>query len=99
LQTGTRDRERKEITCRTILEAEAQEVFRDKQHLALVAFDLEKANDTSWRNHIARILHKNFTEDRTFMVIEVRKNHHRQRSGPRSGTKRHVLPERHKQNG
>jgi ribonuclease HI len=63
-----------------ILEAEAQEAFREKQHLILVSLDLEKAYDTCWRYHIVRTLHKwrfrghmlhfvkNFTKDRTFKV-------------------------------
>jgi hypothetical protein len=41
-----------------ILEAEAQEAFRQKPHLILVSLDLEKAYNTCWRHHIVRTLHK-----------------------------------------
>jgi hypothetical protein len=35
-----------------IFKAEVQEGFREKQHLILVSFDLEKTYHTCWRHHI-----------------------------------------------
>jgi hypothetical protein len=78
-QYGFRRRQSTE-DIHVILEAEAEEAFREKQHLIHVSLDLEKAYDTFWRNHIVRILYKwrfrghmlhflkNFTKDRTFKV-------------------------------
>jgi hypothetical protein len=68
-----------------ILQAKAQEVFREKQPLILVSLDLEKAYGTCWRYHIVCTLHKwrfrghmlhfvkNFTNNRTFKVAKSEK--------------------------
>jgi hypothetical protein len=54
------------------------------------------------RRHMLHFV-KNFTEDRNIQGYhwrhEVRKNDHRQRSGPRGSTKRHALPDGNKRNG